>query len=259
MRFANLQTLIEVTRDSLLAQHKLVSTEQWQSRPTNGNPALQTYELLNHYVTTSFVPVTPEELAAQVGPNLPWAEEHFLERISGQPLNPPPSWERWPFASSAASFRKDKKFSHTYPERMWPTFHPNGRVRKGVRFTYGDFNNVIELLARQPGTRQAYLPIWFPEDTGVVHGERVPCTLGYWFIIRNGLLHLSYFIRSCDFYHHFRDDVYLTIRLQQHVMGRLLNLDQPHLNQLGIGSFSMWIGSLHLFVNDRRKLLEQDK
>src|SRR3546814_17811567 len=72
---------------------------------------------------------------------------------------------------------------------------------------------------RSPYTRQAYLPVWFPEDTGSASGQRVPCTLGYQFLIRETpagkVLHIIYNMRSCDFMRHLADDIYMTIRLAQ--------------------------------------------
>ena len=69
----------------------------------------------------------------------------------------------------------------------------------GIRFSYGDFNDVLDLLEKEPFTRQAFLPIWFPEDTGCHHGERVPCTIGYHFMRRGNFLSVVYMIRSCDY------------------------------------------------------------
>ena len=63
---------------------------------------------------------------------------------------------------------------------------------------YGDLDDVVTLLTNDPLTRQAFLPMWFPEDTGVVHGTRVPCSLGYHFMQRDGRLSITYYIRSCD-------------------------------------------------------------
>ena len=51
------------------------------------------------------------------------------------------------------------------------TIRTNGRrsnwKKAIVTLKEGD---VIDLLEREPFTRQAYLPIWFPEDTGAFHG-----------------------------------------------------------------------------------------
>jgi hypothetical protein len=55
-------------------------------------------------------------------PDLPWAEDHFQERVCGQPLNPPPSSAQWPWYSEEQRkrFLKGERFDHTYPERYWP-------------------------------------------------------------------------------------------------------------------------------------------
>lgn len=155
-------------------------------------------------------------------------------------------------------------FSHSYAERYFPKFAgmtrgglnltPELTPNSGIRFQYGDLLDVINLLVREPMTRQAYLPVFFPEDTGVVHGERVPCSLGYHFIQRSGFFHVFYPIRSCDFVRHFRDDVYLTVRLLLWILERCRQKNPAVWNQVHPGMYSMWIGSLHCFVNDHRGL-----
>ena len=145
------------------------------------------------------------------------------------------------------------EFAHTYPERMWPKYAGyiipgQPLVQKGIRFFYGDLEDVVNLLIKSPGTRQAFLPIWFPEDTGVVHGERVPCTLGYHFMIRNGKLQITYYMRSCDLIRHFQDDVYMAGRLAQWVRDQLNN--HLHNTVYDVGELVMHIVSLHCFEGD---------
>lgn len=91
----------------------------------------------------------------------------------------------------------------------------------GIHFRYGDYGDVLDLLAEDPYTRQAYLPIFFPEDTGAVHRGRIPCSLGYHFLLRGNKLHCWYEIRSCDAVRHFRDDLYLASRLVAHTIEQL--------------------------------------
>jgi thymidylate synthase len=116
----------------------------------------------------------------------------------------------------------------------------------GIRYNYGDLNDVVALLKRSPMTRQAYLPVWFPEDTGANYEQRVPCTLGYHFLLRNGVLGITYFIRSCDFVRHFSDDVYMAGRLCQWVADQVADGN--------VGYLSMHIGSFHIFDGDVAKL-----
>lgn len=210
-------------RDDLVAQPP-VQVGTWQSQKIE-TPML---ELLN-VVMEMPMPQYQADIGDSLGARLPWAEDHFQERVGREPLNPSPSEAWWPFRkkSSDGDTNKEHKsegeaFSHTYPERMWPKMAGGSNYYttldayiRGIRFAYGDLQDVVIQLAADPNTRQAYLPIWFPEDTGAVHGKRVPCTLGYHFQIRDGKLDISYFMRSTDFLRHFQDDIYMAIRLAQ--------------------------------------------
>ncbi len=246
-----------------------LNTGTWQSTDISKDSSMDTYELLNHSIQ---VTVSSEDLAPlrkDIKPNLPWADDHFAERVNGWPLNPGKQWTNWPWGNKANTFRDGMgKFSHTYMERYWPIqagkldddrYYNRGRstglgtanVNRGIRFNYGDLKDVINLLVKYPNTRQAYLPVWFPEDTGVVHGERVPCSLGYHFIQRHDYLHCVYYLRSCDIYRHFRDDIYLTIRLMLSVLKMCKELNNDTWKNVKPGIFTMHITSLHMFVNDR--------
>jgi len=183
----------------------------------------------------------------KIGADLPWAEDHFQERISGKPTNPGEAYKTWPYAKfkdGEDPYQDGKMFSHTYQERFWPKeagYIPGGYKARGIRYFYGDLQDVINQLKENPLTRQAYLPIFFPEDTGAVHKQRVPCTLGYYFWVKDGVLYMNYTIRSCDALRHFRNDVYLTCRLLQYVAGEL---------NLMVGEVNFIIFNFHVFKND---------
>lgn len=249
--------------------HRLLAAEptyvgEWQSQ-TAVSGANTTYEVLNASFSMQ-MPETPEAAARVVGPNLPWAEDHFQERVSGDPLNPPPSNAWWPFAVAGNDMHKaEEKFSHTYPERYWPKLANGGegheceppRAHMGIRYYYGDLADVVALLSRSPYTRQAYLPVWHPEDTGSVDGQRVPCTLGYQFLIRGTegrrVLHIFYSMRSCDFIRHLPDDIYMTIRLAQWMR------DQLGFSDLHMGKLYFQAGSLHIFEPDKAALAQMHR
>lgn len=246
--------------EMILRSASRVNTGSWQSTDISNDPSMDTYELLNHsfQVAVSSEDLTP--FREDIKPNLPWADDHFEERINGWPLNPGKQWANWPWANKADTFRnKDGQFSHTYMERYFPkfagiylddTYPVEGRPHGGIRFSYGDLADVVQLLVKYPDTRQAYLPVWFPEDTGCVHGQRIPCSLGYHFIQRHDHLHCVYYLRSCDIYRHFRDDVYLTVRLMLWVLDACRALSSTW-DSVKPGIFTMHITSLHMFVNDR--------
>lgn len=230
-------------------------------------------EVLNYSFTLELPPsMHVKDYQDALLPNLPWADDHFRqERVSGEPLNPGTTWRQWPYARSADTHRRpgevDPQFDHSYAERYWPKQAgrtPDGKLtgrafsepdRQGIRFPYGDLNDLVDLLGRDPLTRQAYLPVWFPEDLGAaVQEKRVPCTLGYHFIRRDDKLHCIYPMRSCDFVRHFRDDVYLTIRLQLWILISCRYKFPETWGKVVPGTFTMHITSLHMFESDRATL-----
>ena len=247
-RFNGLEPVYGSLARRMLAFGVAVNQPPHQMDSLKDDPQWTSVEL-RHVVFGYFIPDTLEELQDDVKPNLPWAEDHFCERVSGKPLNPPPSSEWWPYtqAGHEEHLNVEGKFSHTYPERMW-----SGKKR-GIRFEHGDLDDLLTLLARHPYTRQAYLPIWFPEDlTAANRGERVPCTLGYHFMLREGQLDITYFIRSCDLIRFFRDDVYMACRLAQWVLQEIQFAGDanPVWEQVIVGSLMMHAVSLHCFEGD---------
>lgn len=234
-----------------LIKAPIIDTGEWQA--IQGAPQSRMAEV-EDITFRIYIPASIAGLALDIVPNLPWAEDHFLERVSGVPYNPPPSSAWWPFASNNnAKFKADEKFSHTYPERLWAKFvrsdkikENGGTILQGIRFPYGDLADVVELLQRRPRTRQAYVPIWFPEDGYAAReGERVPCTLGYHLLCRGGELKIVYYIRSCDFLRHFRDDVYMACRLCQWVADQI---------DVVPGRLVMHVSSMHVFESDISRL-----
>jgi hypothetical protein len=258
----------QVGRDLKLLSYE-VDGKRWQSVDVSDKPEMKMREIFNTSFSVSLNHEDYHDYQTDIGPNLPWADDHFEERVGGQPLNPGVEWRNWPWAQSADNFRTEgeSKFSHTYMERYWPkgagkiTAHGgewnNGH---GIRYALGDLADVLDHLFSNPETRQAYLPVWFPEDTGVVHKERVPCTLGYHFLVRHGYLHCTYYIRSCDFVRHFRDDLYLSLRLQLWVLDQLRGMvglpEDYNWQAVKPGMFVFHCVSMHCFENDYQAICE---
>lgn len=233
------QQVCEYLAEDLLAGDR-VDTGHWQA--LRDVPQTKTLELTNVLIEIPIAP-TSGSWASMIRPNLPWAEAHFRERVGGEPLNPGEEYKNWPWYKGNVEEHKPRgAFSHTYMERFWPRRagyrDPEGTNydNHGIRYRYGDLNDVLDLLTREPYTRQAFLPVWFPEDTGAHHGERVPCTLGYHFLLRDDKLHCTYFIRSCDFIRYFRDDIYMAGRLVQWVIRKLLEREDIEQDD----SFGLW-------------------
>lgn len=258
--FGRFDAAIKWTADQMYNRSYEVHTERWQGKEIKHDSKYTMIEILNHSFSCQITPDL-EELRNQVKPNIEWADEHFQERIGGSPLNPPPSHERWPYAQkNNAEFGGLEKFSHTYPERIWPKYGELENTLRsdrkadplhGIRYDYGDFDDIIDLMEREPFTRQAFLPIWFPEDTGTVHGERVPCTIGYHFIRRYNWVHIVYYIRSCDFFRHFRDDIYLAVRKLYWLIEELQKRNPEEWGDVKPGTFTMHITSLHAWASEK--------
>lgn len=261
-----------------LAHHSSeVRGKTWHAVDISDSPMHVSWELDNVSLGLE-MPLTQADAEVVFEPQMPWAEEHFQERVCGQPLNPPPSASKWLKPGAVDRHLKDfggpePQYSHTYPERLWPLGGIPGVAPFGIRFRYGDLNDVVNLLKREPFTRQAFLPIWFPEDTGAHHGERVPCTLGYHFMVREGRVSITYMIRSVDFIRHFHDDVYMAVRLAQWMAEQIKGecvcpndtdgdegCGQRYCSYCGIqpmmyvGSLTMHVMSMHAFEGDMNKL-----
>jgi len=363
--YDNFRDAIHDSAAYLLDHGEIVDTKSWQGKVDDER--FSTLEVMAYSFTC---PISPDlsELHKDVRPNLPWADRHFEERVSGIPYNPPPSYKEWPYwnpkseetkevispdvderdwaylaalidgegsltyvgnkrktgggrpgisipqkdgeflrgvyesfyqvgrfypeperdrsvwhitrksqtrwvlshvipylrlkrirAEEMLKFLKEKpshhadkpafssqlpRFSHTYPERFWP---PRGF---GIRYPYGNLDSVVNLLARDPYTRQATFPIFFPEDTGASHKGRIPCTLLYHFLMRRGRLNLFYDIRSCDCLRHFQDDVYLACRLLLWVLERLHDKGSEFWARVTPGQLVMNVYSFHIFKVD---------
>ncbi len=225
---------------------------EWQGQMDKPmNRVLETYDV--SFQTP--VPINTPSWQSYVEPNLPWAEDHFLERVGGEPLNPGKEYKNWPWYDQGVEEHKPVgTFSHTYMERFWPKFANTTTPNLGIRAFYGDLDDLVVLLQERPWTRQAYLPIWFPEDLDAAGGgERVPCTLGYHFQRRPhpdiDSLNITYYMRSCDFFRYLRDDAYMAGRLLQWVVDQVEGVEE--------GQLTMHIANLHIFADERIRLEQE--
>jgi hypothetical protein len=235
----------------LLITGRSVENPIWQGVQTgNSKNCNEMHEMLFLNFQT-IMPNTKEDLQKDLGlDDSVWAEVHFLERVSGEPMNPPPSYLMWQNGGSG-EYMSDKeggKFSHTYPERFWFS-----KVKEdGFRYKNGDLSGVVQILKDNPVSRQAFLPMFLPEDiTASLEGERIPCSLGWHFIQRHGYLHLLYSLRSCDGVRHLKNDLYMAIRLAQWVR------DQSFGDSVKMGKMTFFVSSFHCFTNDLYTLKKQ--
>jgi thymidylate synthase len=153
-----------------------------------------------------------------------WLHVELNERIATSWVNPGRAfvyrdsmWE--PFLD------KFDRFDYTYNERIRPSIQ-----------------RILKELHDRPNTRQAVLPIFWPEDLRFMGGKlRIPCSLHYQFVLRNRELHTIYSMRSCDYFNHFKFDVVLAWKLGQYV---------ADVTGVKMASLTHFIGSLHAFKKD---------
>ena len=166
-----------------------------------------------------------------------YCEQEIKDRCSGQPLNPGNSYkirsDMW-----TKFLENGQKFSYQYAERLW---------------TNGQFKTVIDTLKNDSGTRQAVLSVWNPDKDMVAGklggGNRIPCSLFYQFMIRNGRLHCIYSMRSNDALGHHVIDLYCASGLMEYIVEEL----KPYYPDLKIGSLTYECGSFHCFEWDASK------
>ena len=254
------EALSEVRRD-LGEMGIIVKTKSYQNKNIDGNSDYDTKELQNYIYQVT------QPNASDLNPTQPWADLEFAERL--QPgINPGDAWkerkEVW-----EEFFNFEGKFDYTYSERYHPSidlfFDPEvDDVEDFFPQEMDQISAVVDTLANDMNSRQAYLSVWNPKDVFSAGGnERIPCSLGYLFQIRRSQLNVTYLQRSSDFVTHFVNDVYLTHLLQKHIV-KELNLkfrdqyyeltDEERVNtfcqEVSCGTFTHWIGSLHAFRKD---------
>lgn len=170
------------------------------------------------------------------GPNvLAWAQAEFEERIlrynspqvPGGVLNPGKAWH----------LRED----------VWKDYIHNGHFAYTYAERFGDqLAKVIYELKTRPESRQVVMQMYnYSIDQrrwGAV--ARVPCSLNYQFLLREGKLSLIYTMRSNDFLTFFPSDNYLAMSMQEFVAGEI---------GAKLGRYTFFTGSLHAYHKDMVK------
>ncbi len=193
----------------------LVHPQTMQDKDIANDPEFLTREYPNMvYAVTS-------PRAEDLSPSQPWADAEFSERIN---FTLPQDGKAWKLRPEVwAEYSSD--FSYSYGERYAQSLE-----------------SIIRELTVHPESRQLFLSVWNPSiDSRKLGKRRVPCSLGYWFALRGGRLNITYLQRSADLATHLQNDQYLSHRLQAYI-ANLLSLE--------IGTFTHWIGSLHVYRKD---------
>ena len=109
----------------------------------------------------------------------------------------------------------------------------------------GDIGNVVELLKKDPDSRQAVLTIFDADrDLGRTDQLDLPCTVAIQFLLREGSLEMFVTMRS--------NDVWLGLPYD---LGQFAMLQAAVAQSLGVGmgTYTHVAGSMHLYDRDREK------
>jgi len=204
-----------------------VHTETMQDKQIADDPDFETTELSNYIYT-----VTRPDYTEIEGLHEDWVAQEWEDRLVGG-LNPGRAWktrkevwEQFLERDKGQPMKGPSKFSYSYSERMGGNH----------------LQTIIDELKIHPTSRQLYLPVWKADPDERRRGERrVPCSLGYWFVQREGKIHITYMMRSCDFFTHYPNDVALA-NIMQHYVARKTNFE--------VGTFTHFIGSFHVYAKD---------
>jgi thymidylate synthase len=185
-----------------------------------------------------------DEMMQQNGLSRLFVKQDFLDRISDEPINPGKAIKLDKTGALAPYLRTAGQF-HTYPDpgesagvvtRM--TTEPFLDYTYSERMWY-QYDEIINALIDKPGTRQAYLSVWHPDiDVFNLERKRVPCSIGYHFLIREHKLHMIYIMRSLEVSKCLGNDIYTSSMLLEYIA-----------DKVGVenGSLQFTVGSLHIF------------
>lgn len=205
-----------------------VHPETMQDKFIANDPDFLTKELSNYVYSV----LRPDYKEIE-GVHEEWVQQEWQDRLVGK-LNPGKAWRTrkdvWEqFLERDRGMRKGtnppSRFSYTYSERM------GGK----------HLQLIIEELKLHPHSRQLWLPVWSSVDESRRGDRRVPCSLGYWFVQREGALNITYVMRSCDFFTHYPNDVALATMMLHYVAQK---------TGYKVGSFTHFVGSFHVYYKD---------
>ncbi|WP_300611630.1 thymidylate synthase [Trebonia sp.] len=141
----------------------------------------------------------------------------------------------------------DDSWVYMYNERL-ADYADDGKLMGAYGPRLRRWHGTVDQLARvrqqltdDPSTRRAVIQLFDPE-TDFGDYKDVPCTLGYRFFLRDGLLHMHTTMRSQDLWLGFCYDMF-TATIMQELLADWLGAK--------VGSYWLCADSLHLYDRDR--------
>ena len=222
--YANCYELMsEVFRDVWEMGH-VVHPHSMQNKIVKDDDEYSTKEITNY--TYSLTNLFKKDYLFFADPRAKaWADAEFQERIYPSYVNPGKAWELrreiW------EEFLNEKgQFDYSYNNRMWVSI-----------------NAVIKELRRNSDSRQAIISVWDARIDPLELGgrRRIPCSMYYQLMVRDGRVNIIYNQRSADVITHFGNDVYLAWQLMEYIAKEI---------DMRAGFLFHNIGSLHAYKKD---------
>lgn len=152
------------------------------------------------------------------------------------------------YASGETLWYLSGKAETAMMERYAPSYAKYGPVAYGA---YGprvmpQMQRVVDVLLKDPLSRQAVVSIWRPDDLGAVTPD-MPCTLSHQYLVRNAKVHMVVTMRSNDVWLGMPYDIFAFTCFQRIIAGEL---------GLGVGEYHHRVGSMHLYEKNYAAALE---
>ena len=112
--------------------------------------------------------------------------------------------------------------------------------RIGKKFGFNQWEHVVNLLRKDPNSRQAVIHI---KDASNEPTKDLPCTVCLQYLIRDGKLHATTYMRSNDIWLGFPYDVF-SFTCMQIILAFELGVE--------VGEYTHIAGSLHLYSRDKK-------
>lgn len=248
--YSNCEELMSEMGRDLWEMGKIVKPKIYQNKVIEGNDDFVTKELIcEQYCLTSLKGVDYLFAFTQCKN---WAEAEFAERINPGLINPGDAYqlrlEMW------QQFLVNGRFDYSYGERINQEVRFNGEVLPLIKA-------IAKQLATDPDTRKAILPIYgvyrevseesYAFDIDRMDGSaRIPCSMYFDFLLRDGKLNICYHQRSSDFVQHFGNDVYLAWNLMEYMVTLINEMGKSEEDAVTPGYLYHTIDSLHAYKKD---------
>lgn len=251
--FENCYQLVSEIRRDVYEMGAIVKPKSMQNKRIEGDIDFETKEILNYSYCLQTLDRSEKLFIDESSRE--WVREELKERVNPAGVNPGDAWrirrEVWEEYLVREGYMPEDDdelvFDYSYGERMNRV--PDAPYKAQHKGTLTNLELVIQRLAEDQDTRQAILGIWdIQKDTSRIGGvRRVPCSIYYQFIIRDGMVHIIYNQRSCDVVTHFGNDVWLAWNLCSYVVEELRKNYGVYVKQ---GYLYHNIASLHSYRKD---------